>query len=347
MTMVIRPLSIPLAEAQAEVLADTREHHAALRAAQDRLAEYPGWMFWKKYPTGRSYLVHAYDRTGRGTTLGGDTPENTRRLEQFKHEQDEAKQRLKVMKERMTDHGRYIKAARLNRFPRRAGAVMRALAAAPERRAVLLGAHALFAYELMMGVLFTPALTEDAPLVIALETDQHQAAPAETPAAEKAPATVAEILKQADRSFVMEEGGGVAVSKSGFRVELLDHADAAFTARRNPLERSAPLIISGLRNEPGPTMRALVIDEYAWPLEVTVPDPRVFAAHQSLLAQSEELDADKREMARYIAEAMTEALRARRPKLPPLEPFPSISDTATLGAILNDTVLAGKQEIHR
>jgi hypothetical protein len=185
--------------------------------------------------------------------LGGDTPENAQRLEQFKQEQDEAKLRLKTVKTRVAEHSR----------------------------------------------------------------------------------------------FALAEDGSTATSAAGMTVEFLDLVDASLTAGLNPHERTAPLRVTGLLHEPTPTFREMVIDQDGSPLEVTVPDPRVFAAHQYLLAEDGEQDSEARTQYRYLAEAVTEALRAKRLSLPPLEPFPEISDTARLGAILHDDVLAGKQEVHR
>jgi hypothetical protein len=172
--MVVRPLYTPFVDVQAGVLADTPQHFAALQAAERRAAEYPGWMFWKRHPTGRNYLSHAYARTRRGTMLGGETPENAKRLERFKQEQQEAKLRLKFAKMQMEEHARFIKAERLNRYPRKAAAVVRAIEQGPARQVVVLDAHAFFAYESLVGVLFTPSLTGAESLVVALKMDAHQ-----------------------------------------------------------------------------------------------------------------------------------------------------------------------------
>lgn len=341
--MVTRPYFTPLVEAQHGVLTDAQKLFAALRRAQAGVAEYPGWMFWKRYPTGRNYLVHAYDRTGRGTTLGGETPENEQRLEQFKQGQEEAKDRLKIAKQRVAEHGRFVKAARLNRFPRRAAAVVRALDQDPARKAVVVDAYALFAYELLLGVLFAPSLIEIDTLTVAVQVNAPGAATAENEMAEKGP-TLVELLQLADRTFVLDEVAGSAISEAGLRVQVLDHLDAGFTTRLNPLSRSAPLLLMGPRQEPAPTIRETVIDQDGSPLEVSVPDPRVFAAHQYLLAESDEGSVEDRARNRYLADAVTEALQARQANLPPLEPFPNISGTARLGAILHDVVLAGTKQ---
>lgn len=345
--MVTRPLFLSLADAQREVLANARDCFAALGEAQARAAEYPGWMFWKRYPTGRNYLVHAYDRTGRGTMLGGETPENALRLEQFKQEQEEAKLRLKMAKERVSDHARFVKAARLNRFPRRAAAVLRAFNDEPGRKPVLLGAYALYAYELRLGQLFASALLDADSLSIALDTDDETSAtPGEGSAPKRTTRTLAEILRSADRSFELGDDRQSAISGAGLKVEFLNLVDAALTARVNKLERSAPLLLNE-RSEPTPTRREMVFDQDGIPLEVTVPDPRLFAAHQQLLAEQPDLDPDARERHRYLGTAVSEALTASRPNLPSLESLPELPETARLAALLHHNVLAGKQGAHR
>lgn len=344
--MVSRPLYTPFVDVQAGVLADTRQHFAALQAAERRAAEYPGWMFWKKYPTGRNYLIHAYDRTGRGTMLGGETPENAERLERFKQEQQEAKLRLKFAKTRMEEHARFIKAARLNRFPRKAAAVVRAIEQDPARQVVVLDAHAFFAYESLLGVLFTPSLTGAESLVVALKMDGDPPVASEKGRGKATP-TLAQLLRDADRSFTISEDHTSAATEAGFQVELLDLYDAAFTARLNPLGRSAPLVLTGPGHEPSPTIREMVIDQDGWPLGICVPDPRIFAAHQQLLAEEGEGGEEERARNRYRCEAVNEALRARRTPLPALQPLPDISDTARLGAILQELDLAGMQGVLR
>lgn len=334
--MVTRPYFTEFVDAQREVLADARKLYEALRSAEAVAAAYPGWMFWKRYPTGRRYLVHAYDRTGRGTTLGGETPENEQRLEEFKQEQEEAKTRLKIMKQRAKEHARFVKAARLNRFPRTAAALLRAIERDPARKPVVVNAFALFAYELRLGVLFAPRLIEIDTLTVALHSNT---AASEGELSETRP-TFAQFLHQADRTIALDEKAMIAVSDAGLRVHFLDHEDAAFVAEAGPLARSHPLTYTGPDRDPAPIIREMVIDQDGAPLDIAVPDPRVFAAHQYLLAESVEVAPESRARHQYLADAVTEALHAQQGRLPPVEPLSSTSATTRLGTILNDVVLA-------
>src|SRR5258708_4729211 len=86
----------PYIEDEVAVLRRARELFQACIQAVGAVAEFPGWMFWKRYPNGREYLVRAYDRKGRGTTLGSRSDVTESEYLQFKNRQTEAKMQLKM-----------------------------------------------------------------------------------------------------------------------------------------------------------------------------------------------------------------------------------------------------------
>ena len=151
----------PLTSNQVRTATDARQYFDVLTSAEAELASYPGWMFWKKYPNGREYLVHALDRTGKGTTLGARSEETEVRYAEFKDAQTKIKLRTRLARDHVDAQARFVKAARLNRLPRAAADVARGFESAGlQDEFLVVGTHALYAYEAIADVMFLPHMME-------------------------------------------------------------------------------------------------------------------------------------------------------------------------------------------
>lgn len=158
---------------QKRVYDEALELYGKYAAARGDLTTLPGWMFWKRYPNGREYLVHAYDRQGRGTTLGSRSDTTESRLLEFKTRQIEAKLRTKVARDALLAHSRFVKAARMNRLPRSLSTVLRALEERiPNATFIVVSSHALHAYEMAMGGMFSPQVLQSHPIALLIHHKQ-------------------------------------------------------------------------------------------------------------------------------------------------------------------------------
>ena len=331
---------ILLTDTQTRVYADARQYFEAYRDAARRVAAFPGWMFWKRYPKGKNYLVHAYDRTGRGTTLGGPSQENEARLQEFKAQQAEAKMRLKIAKDHLAEHARFCKAARINRVPRHVAAIIRALSEkVPSSGPLIIGAHALYAYEALSDVQFLPAVIETQNLDVVWDPSARPNDVVEAKNSAMAMPTKIEILHSVDETYKQsEERHFQARNAAGFSVDFLEASDIAPSKLPG---RIAPVAAAGLDALSAATVTAIVIDQDGMPFEMRAPDPRLFAAHKRWLSDRPERRPGARDHDRSQSEAVADVIVTRKPALPQLPTLPDNPDAARLGTILRKLDLAG------
>lgn len=334
--MVTTDLWTTLSDTQIRVFADARQQFDLYQAAQRRVAEFPGWMFWKKYPSGRNYLVHAYDRTGKGTTLGAESPENEAKLLAFKTQQSDAKVRLKMAKEKTAEQARFCKAARINRVPRLVATIVRAFTEqATAVQHFVIGSSALYVYETYYGVQFSASVLEPTKLTLVLHSSDSEPAVQKKSNDDKVPAPP-EILRSIDDSFT--EVGGVISNNAGFAVEVHDIINTSLKSRVSPIEGTAQRLLMGI--DPIAVLTEVVIDQDGLPLEMRAPDPRLFAANKRWLSEQETRSPGERERDRLQSDAVAAVVRAGRVALGVLPKLPDNPGLARLGSILRELDLA-------
>jgi hypothetical protein len=314
---------IPLSDTQVRTATDARQYFDLLTLAETKLAGYPGWLFWKTYPNGREYLVHAYDRTGRGTTLGARSAENEAHYEQFKAGQDDAKLRVKFAREKLTEQARFCKAARLNRFPRAATQVARAFDNAGWGKNFLIaGTHALYAYEALADVQFLAQILETADLDLLWDAEARLEVVMKGEVQDINPEEGAlGLLKKVDKTYTRnEERTFQAISASGFVVDFLRPLEPLEPPLIGKDDRLNPIALKGLDWLVEGAMDVVVIDYEGLPMTLRVPDPRIFAAHKLWLSERKDRKPGKRDRDTTQAKSIAELLKARQPVLPDLTP---------------------------
>lgn len=320
---------LALTDTQTRTSTDARQYYDVLRIAEAKLAEYPGWLFWKKYPNGREYLVHALDRTGRGTTRGSRSGENEEYYESFKTAQDDAKLRVKMAREKVQEFARFCKAARINRFPRAATSVVRAFAnAGLEKNFLVAGTHALYAYESLADVQFLAQVLETADLDLLWDADEPLEIVMKGDAAAVSPEDGAlGILKGIDKTYTRnEERTFQAINASGFVVDFLRPLHPTEPPLIGKDDRLNPIAITGLDWLLEGVMDVVAIDHEGIPMNLRVPDPRIFAAHKLWLSQRPDRKPGKRDRDASQAAALAQLLRERTPVLPVLPHIEALSE---------------------
>jgi hypothetical protein len=312
---------LPLNDTQVRSTTDLRQYYDLLVLAETQLAQYPGWLFWKKYPNGREYLVHAYDRTGRGTTMGSRSSKNEAHFQAFKTGQDDAKMRVKLAREQLVEQARFAKAARINRFPRQATQVLRAFADQGwQKNFLVAGTHALYAYESLADVHLIPRILETADLDLLWDVKERLTVVVKGEDQDADPALGAlGVLKKADKTYTRnEERTFQAINASHFVVDFLRPLEPMEPPLIGEDDRLNPMALKGLDWLLTGAMDVVVIDYEGLPMTVKVPDPRIFAAHKLWLSERLDRKPGKRDRDAAQAETVAALIKERRPVLPSL-----------------------------
>ena len=306
-------------ETQTRVITDALQYAESFADAQANLARYSGWMFWKKYPNGREYLVHAYDRTGKGTTLGARSKDSEQTHEQFTSLQADAKTRYALADERVKSQARFIKAAKLNRLPRQASAVVQALGNSPNgAEYVIVGTHALYAYEAMADVIILPHAMETQDIDVLW--DAKRRVQTVINAGTNSMVGVVEVLKSIDKTFTTNtEKTFQARNAEGFVVDFLRPEMPAEPLLIAEGDRINPIALPGLDWLLKQTQDVTVFDYQGLPVLMRVPDPRLFAAHKMWLSNRSDRAPGKRDRDRMQATLVTELITSRKPVLDSLD----------------------------
>ena len=120
--------------------------------ASEKLSKYSGSMVWKK-SNGKEYLYRIRNRRGHGKSLGPRSEKTEIIYEQFISEKKDADERQQALKSEVNRQAKFCVAAEIARVPEIAANVRRVLQ--NEKgfdELLIIGTHALYAYEMMAGV---------------------------------------------------------------------------------------------------------------------------------------------------------------------------------------------------
>lgn len=226
----------------------------ALEAAETRAARYRGTMFVRTVGD-RSYLIRR-DTRGNQRSVGPITDENRSTAEKFTAEKAAIEARVKQLRSELDLHRRLNRSLRVGRAP---AIMVRALVALKDAgidsHFLVVGTHALFAYEQRAGVLFPgdALATQDVDLL--MDTRKRAQFLAQL---DKVDASLVDVLRQADKTFELKEGDlCTLVNASGFEIDVI---------RR----------MAGGRDEH--PMRASPREDDLWPVQVPSGDKLLGAA---------------------------------------------------------------------
>jgi hypothetical protein len=259
------------------------EHHLELAKETRELA---GGMFWKTVKT-REYLVRSLDRHGHIRSLGPRSAQTEALYREFTARKKDVRLRSVSVTSQLRRRAKFCVAADVNRVPAIPADVARVLDGAGllGTHLLLLGSHALYAYEIAAGVQFKTGLlqTDDLDALI----DPHS--PLEI-AVRVRKLGLLGLLKTVDRSFApAREPSFRAVNAKGFMVELLRPVTVQPGMTGLPsIGMGKDLIAQQLIGLDwilaGPKFSQIVIAENGFPARFVVPDPRVFALHKIWLS---------------------------------------------------------------
>ena len=315
---------------------ETRTFHDALMiseamyGAADDAAAHAGWMTWKKNATGKEYLFHGKDRAGNGTLLGPRSTATEARYAEFQAAKTGAAERVSKLRAQATTQSKFIRAVRLNRMPRDAAKVLRFFERTAFADALLvIGTHALYAYETAAGGRFVPdsMATRDVDLL----WDAKKNLEVSLTIPEDKREGFLDVLHKIDKTFtVSAEQSFRVTSAQGLTVDFLmpEPDDGRKPKRGDKVRPRDKVRQTGIKGQAWllatPPLRQIVFSDDGYPVRLSVPQPTLFATHKLWVADQKSRRAEKRDRDREQAHAVLALLKDRlgdgtpvRRKLPP------------------------------
>lgn len=214
--------SSPLLELQENQLRQLSDCTVAWRnfeAAKQEVLQVRGSMRWRTV-SGRRYLVRV-SPAGAETSLGPEDADKQVLFEKFHERKQRASARLAAMKKTVQEHQRLNRAVRVGRTP---AIVVRCLAALDahglSKDFLVVGTHALYAYELAAGVRVDAGATATQDLDLLFDMNRMRAYSA---ALERdGTRSLIDVIKKADPTFrIQRDQLQTAVNDDGFEVDIV------------------------------------------------------------------------------------------------------------------------------
>ena len=207
-----------LNEQQKRQLIDAEMLFAALEQAEAAAIRHRGSMFWREQDGGR-YLIYLSPHS-RQTSRGPASPQTEVVYERFTKRKGEVQERLKTLREKAEEYRRMNKALRVGRTPDVLIDVLNVMMRyGVSEHFLVVGTHALFAYETAAGVRFPSDVmtTQDADLLF---DTAKRAAFIEVMKDRKM--SFMGILKKVDKSFERDDlDKHTARNASGYEIDLI------------------------------------------------------------------------------------------------------------------------------
>lgn len=254
----------------------------------------------------REYLMRVLDARGNMRSMGPRSPKTEDVYARFQQGRVDAKERYQSLSERLERQRRLNRAVRIDRLPGAAGKVIQSLNLRNlTKDLVIIGTHALFAYEAMAGVHYEQGVLATGDIDLLYDRRRPL-----TILGKKMPESgLTGLLKTADKSFepVSNQGSFRVANKDGFMVDFVT-APTDMRTRKPVQVTSGDLVAAEIPNMQwlvnAPKREAVVIAQGGMPVMMSVPDPRAFALHKAWLS----LQADREPVKRLRDKAQARIL---------------------------------------
>ncbi len=191
-----------LSVAQLRQYIDAEAVFSALEQATGDAAEVRGSMFWR-LQGGKTYLIRT-SAAGAQTSLGPQTEENIAIHRRFVERKQAAEERVKNLKSALQLQQRLNRALRVGRAPPLVIETLQAIARAGlESHFVVVGTHALFAYEAAAGVMVEAGATATQDVDLLFDTRKRLSFWSQL---KRLDSSFVSVLRRADRSFRLRPG---------------------------------------------------------------------------------------------------------------------------------------------
>lgn len=272
---------MPLSNDQSRQLIDVSQVFAGYRAAmRERRVGYRYAMRW------RTIKGHDYLYCGQ-KSLGARNAETEQKYDADTRRRAQLDERIASAKARLSEMAPVNRALRLGRVPTLPARLLRALydEGAFDHGMIVIGTHALFAYEVAAGEFFQADLLATTDLDLGWDANSRLSLFNETGSA----VSVLSILQRVDRSFEAGSAYGFsATNKDNFIVEIIPPVESAFVATTdvagdlpaNPIPE-----IKSLLSQPPYAVTA--IGEDGLPVDILASQPNLFVAHKRAISDQD------------------------------------------------------------
>lgn len=288
---------------QRRIAVDTAQLYEHLLDLKTERRAVRGGLHWKTV-AGRDYLIRSTGRDRANRSLGPRSAETEEAYREFVETKRDLDQRIRSINQEIARQAKFCVAAGVNRVPRLAADIVRSLDAAGLLGAhlIILGSHALYAYEMAAGVQLKAGLlqTEDLDTLLNTKAEIELAGSIRS-------AGLLGVLQRVDRTFRPRRKRSFrAVNAKGFMVDLI-RAPIDSPGGLTSIGRAGDLIADQLRGLEWITalapMSQIVIAGNGFPVRFVVPEPRVFTLHKLWVSLEPTRDPIKRKRDFRQAEA--------------------------------------------
>ena len=244
------------------------EHLLELEAERSALR---GGLYWKTV-AGRDYLVRTIGPHRGNRSLGPRSPETENAYREFTETKRDLDARIKTINVEIARQAKFCVAAGVNRVPRLAADIVRSLDSSGllGSHLIILGSHAMYAYEMAVGVHLKAGLlqTEDLDTLLNTKSEIELAGSVRS-------AGLLGILQDVDATFKPQRKRSFrAVNAKGFMVDLI-RAPIDSSGGLNSIGIGIDLIAEQLRGLEWltelPLMTQIVIADNGFPVRFVVP----------------------------------------------------------------------------
>ncbi len=292
---------------QRRIAVDTAQLYEHLLELDAEQRPYHGGLYWKTV-AGHDYLVRTFGPHRGNRSLGPRSPQTEEVYREFTKSKSDLAVRIKSINEEIARKAKFCVAAGVNRVPRLPADIVRSLDASGllGSHLIILGSHAMYAYEMAAGVQLKAGLlqTEDLDTLLNTKSEIELAGSIRS-------AGLLGILQDVDATFKpLRKRSFRAANAKGFMVDLIrapiDSGGLALTSIGTGLD----LVAEQLRGLEWltalPLMNQIVIADNGFPVRFVVPEPRVFALHKLWVSLQPTRDPIKRKRDLHQAEAVVQ-----------------------------------------
>ncbi len=302
---------LELSHAQTRQYIDAEATFRALRDTQKAATEVRGSMFWREVGTQR-YLIRVA-ATGAQKSLGPHTAELQAVYDRFIERKASVTQRLQSLQAATTQHQRSNRALRIGRAPRLLIDTLNRLEQSGlGSHFMVVGTHALYAYETACGVRVQDDATATQDIDLLLDTRKYLSF---VTTMERLDTSLLSVFQKVDKTFELRaDQKYTAVNADGFEIDVVRRA--AKDADPHPLRLStheedfwAVQISTGSKLPDGGNFEQAVVATSGHMAWMRAPSPATFVRVKQQLAAMRERDPLKARKDALQAEIVVRLMR--------------------------------------
>lgn len=268
---------------------------------------------------GRDYLYSR--KRGVVKSLGPRSPETEQTHAAFHQGREANKSRLSSLSVEMDRQAAVLRSLNARRLPLVAARTLRALRTHDKAATIrVIGTNALYAYEAMAGVVFSPEPTATGDVDILV--DDRNRLRLLTDADEQVGLTRL-VQQEVDKTFQSRNTMDFRLTNDkGYMIEFVRPEPMPM---HRPMPGADPLETGDIHPAPiaglqwlinSPVVEVIVLDERGFPAPMRCPDPRYWAVHKLWLSTRPDRDPQKKTRDQQQADVMLRLIAERLPQFP-------------------------------